>query len=111
MGPARLPGIIDVRFSRARERAPRVRLPAVPCDRRAVFLGELTPYNPWQRRLLPWFSLVALVLLAIVWLEQRQPANWLVFVLRTILLAFAITGLASARWGCNRCVVRVWGDV
>ena len=74
------------------------------------FWGELTTYSPWKRWFLPWFSLVALALVAVVWLEQRQPANWLVFVLSTILLAFAATGIASSIWGCNRCVVRVWGD-
>lgn len=85
--------------------------PLCPVTEGLCFWGELKPYNPLQRKLLPWLSVVALTILAVVWLEQRQPANWLVWVISTILLAFAATGLASAFWGCNRCVVRVWGDV
>ncbi len=85
--------------------------PLCPVTEGLCFWGELKPYNPWYRKLLPWLSVVALTIVAVVWLEQRQPPNGLVFVISTILLAFAAAGFASAFWGCNRCVVRVWGDI
>jgi hypothetical protein len=82
-----------------------------PITEGLCFWGERTSYTPWKRQLLPWLSLAAFTLLAVVWLEQRRPPDWFIWVISTILLAFAVTGLASAFWGCNRCVVRVWGDV
>jgi hypothetical protein len=80
-----------------------------PVTEGLCFWGEAAPYNPWKRTLLPCLSLVALALVMTVWAQREGPTPWLVYVISTILVAFAAVGFASSLWGCNRCVVRVWG--
>jgi hypothetical protein len=82
-----------------------------PITEGLCFWGEQAPYTLAKRRLLPFLSMVALALVVVVWSQPQQPTHWLVYVLSTILMAFGVTGLTSYLWGCNRCVVRLWGDV
>jgi hypothetical protein len=82
-----------------------------PITEGLCFWGEQAPYTPVKRLLLPLLSTVALALVVVVWSQREQPTHWLVYVVSTILLAFGVTGLTSSLWGCNRCVVRLWGDV
>jgi hypothetical protein len=83
--------------------------PLCPITEGLCFWGEQAPHDPWKRKILPWLSMAALALLLVAWVPQDRPPHWLAFVLSAVLLVFAAVGLASSLWGCNRCVVRVWG--
>jgi hypothetical protein len=74
------------------------------------FWGELTPYATWKRRLLPVFSLVPILLGAATWYFGGGWGGWLLEVLAGVVLLLGLLGIAAAIFGCNRCVVRLWGD-
>jgi hypothetical protein len=48
---------------------------------------------------------------AAAWFVADEPRAWVLWLVCMPLGLLAIAGLASAIWGCNSCVVRVWGDV
>ena len=39
-----------------------------------------------------------------------KPNSWILFSLAAALGVVALLGAAAALWGCNSCVVRLWGD-
>lgn len=85
---------------------------ACPAIRRICFWGELTPYRPWER---PVLFLIGLGLFAgagyfLLFTDEAQRST-VVRVLWPLLGVFGLLGAAIAIFGCDRCVVRMWGDV
>jgi hypothetical protein len=74
------------------------------------FWGELAPYAPWKRKLLPWLALSLLVgIAACFYVVRREPNSWVILLVAAPVLLGAPLGIASAIWGCDSCVVRLWG--
>ena len=74
------------------------------------FWGELTPYKRWKR-VFAFFGSLALVALSIAVVLFEQPVTWFHIVLALGLGSFSSLGLIASIWGCNRCVVRMFGDI
>ena len=83
-----------------------------PTLRVICFWGERSQYAPWKRTtLLIGSPLMFAAVVAAAWFVADEPRAWVLWLVCMPLGLLAIAGLASAIWGCNSCVVRVWGDV
>jgi hypothetical protein len=70
-----------------------------------------TPYNRRKRELLPILSAILLFLVALPWYVADSGPAWLLVIVSTMVGPLAVLGLAAAYLGCDRCVVRLLGDL
>lgn len=74
------------------------------------YWGELTTYRPWKR-VFAFFGSLALLAISISVVLFEQPLTWFYVVLALGLGLFSMLGLIASTWGCNRCVVRMFGNL
>lgn len=84
--------------------------PFCPATKAICFWGELRPYAPWRR----WVLLACSVLLAvlfggIMWYFTTK-LNWLLWLISVPMFPVSLLGIAVSISGCERCVVRLFGD-
>jgi hypothetical protein len=70
-----------------------------------------TPYNRKKRTLLPILSAALLFLVALPWSVNDTGPAWLLVSVSVMVGPLALLGLATAYLGCDRCVVRLLGDL
>jgi hypothetical protein len=70
-----------------------------------------TPYTRWKRTLLPVLSAVLLFLIAVTWAVDGSAPAWLLVTVSATIGPLAVLGLAAAYLGCDRCVIRLLGDL
>lgn len=83
-----------------------------PIVKRVSFWGERTTYAPWKRTVV--FIIAAFFVLgisAVLWLGWSRPNMWAFALIGVPLLLVMALGAIVAIWGCNSCVVRMYGDV
>ena len=80
-----------------------------PLTKFVCFWGELTVYARW-RRVLIFFGSLLLLCLPLALFLYEGPDSWMVYGLAAFLTLFSLLGLVSSIWGCNRCVVRMFGE-
>ena len=84
--------------------------PLCPATGFICFWGELKPYAPWRR----WVLLACSVLLAalfggILWFSSPE-LHWVLWVISVSMVLISGLGVATSVVGCERCVVRLYGD-
>lgn len=83
-----------------------------PTVRFVCFWGELRPYAGWRRlAVLIAASIFAIGIPTVLWLTANHPNAWELWLIAVPLFLFSVLGLLGAIWGCNSCVVRLYGDV
>ncbi len=73
------------------------------------FWGELTTYARW-RRVFMFFGSLLLLCLPVALFFYEGPGSWIVYGLAAFLALFSLLGLVSSIWGCDKCVVRMFGE-
>ena len=84
--------------------------PFCPATRFICFWGEINVYAPWRRLVL----LVSSVLLAalfggIMWFLTSEP-NLFLWLVSVPMFLVSLLGIAASLAGCQKCVVRLYGD-
>ena len=80
--------------------------------RAVCFWGERTSYARWKRIMMLVISPLPLALAAaLVYVSFGQSGSWFAWVLAVPVAAVGVFGFLAAIWGCDACVVRVWGEL
>jgi len=82
-----------------------------PAVQFVCFWGELRPHAKWRR----WVVLISASIFAIgipplLWFSASNPNAWGLWLFAVPLFLFSILGLLGAIWGCDSCVIRLYGD-
>ena len=70
-----------------------------------------TPYTRRKRTLLPLVSAALLFLVALPWYVADGGPAWLLVTVSTMVGPLSLLGLAASYVGCDRCVIRLLGDL
>jgi hypothetical protein len=83
-----------------------------PTTRILCFWGELRPYAPWRRFAVIVLSTLFLIGIGVLaWQFAGHANQWVLWIVGIPVLLFSILGVLVAFWGCNACVMRLYGEV
>jgi hypothetical protein len=83
-----------------------------PITRFICFWGELRPYATWRRVVVLLCGLLGVVGIGtLFWYFATREDAWSLWVFGAPFFLFFALGVVGAAWGCNSCVVRLYGDV
>ena len=82
-----------------------------PVTRFICFWGEINPYAPWRRSVLLVCSLLLTALYAGVMWFYGGEMNLFLWLISVPMLLVSLLGIAASLAACERCVVRLYGDV
>ena len=84
--------------------------PFCPATRFICFWGEINVYAPWRRLVLLGASILMAALFGgIMWFFASE-LNWLWWFLCIPMFLVSLLSIGASLVGCERCVVRLYGD-
>lgn len=78
--------------------------------RTICFWGEIRQYEPWRRTVCLWCSIALTILFGGVSFLIGTRPPWILWLLTVPMLLVSLLGILVALNGCERCVVRMYGD-